>query len=828
MKTESESTSQISSRTGRYISTLTQLNLPKSKEVPKDLKSVLILEDQAGVGRVLQSLLEERGIQVLSVTLKPGGKRSKHVLRCSTFREFSEDFSRLSYSFDTLIQLNTLDCTTSLLDLSVQDRERILKTQIYGSLFFMRVVAEMKKAKNNFPQRFMVSTNRGGHFGLRASVPFSEIQGGILGMIRTFSQEVSGIENRVVDFDAKWDRNAIAQALMNELFCENAPQEVGYRDGKRWSQFVLKEDLKPSSQAPLLDTRDVILVSGGARGVTPRLLEDLAKKVPATYLLLGRSAHTLPEELKGSLDLQEPKNANDLKKEIFSILSSRPKPPHPKEVQALSNQVQAYQEIENNLRILRETGARVEYLSLDISDTKSVRSQLPEIEKEFGTITGLIHAAGVLRDGLIETKSENELESVLAPKIDGLLSLLDSGLSKTLRVVCLFSSVAGRFGNPGQADYAAANQILSHLALSQSSANSLCRWIALDWGALEGGMVTKEIAEVFQARGIDLVPLDDAAMAFEKEVLDSCEGSSEIILAPKSSPTLGAKESIPASPVEWEQKLSIHDHFYLKDHVLAEPVLPMAMGMDFMAQASLKVFPHLYFQGIRDLKVFQKISFLEDDQTLVFVVQPLNGSRGLEARVEIFSKDDERTRPRYRAIVELGTRKPLIPSFTIPDGLGFKKFSAPLEELYDQYLFHGKSLRSIAEVSGHSEFGIEGVLKPSKPDEMIQSPILRSWSCDPRILDGMAQLGLIWLGTHKGCIGIPQGLKHYQQFMDFPQEPVRCYVQVAKSGLEKSAIELDFWILSEESQLIAHGQGWEAIFHDSLNAYTTRGKRMAG
>ena len=672
-----------------------------------------------------------------------------------------------------------------------------------------------------------MSTSRGGHFGLKSQSPFCEAQGGILGLVKTFNQEVSGMDVRVIDFDPKSNREAIASALLDELFTKDEPLEVGYFGSKRWTQSVVREELSGEVHSSVVFTpEDVFLVTGGARGVTPHLIRNICSRVPATFLLVGRSDHAVPDELRGHEGLLGLKDMAQLKKEIFTLLSTRGKTT-PREVQRLCERVRAYQEIEENLITLRKTGARIEYLALDISHPDQVRLAIPKIQEKYGKITSLIHAAGVLKDGLLETKTEKELEAVLAPKLDGLFSLLDAGISNQLRLICLFSSVAGRFGNPGQADYAAANQILSHIALSRNKANPLCRWIALDWGALEGGMVTPEIADAFLARGIELLPLKDAATAFEGLLLDDRTEYAEVVLGPSKSPSLGSHETMPQKSIELEKTFSIHDHFYLKDHVLAEPVLPMAMGLDLIVQAAKNVFPDLFFHGIRDLKVYQKIAFPEDEQRLIFTVRTLDQNWGITAQVEIFCAQDDRSRPRYRAVVDLGTRKQTVPAFKIPDGLGFKRFEIELENLYDQYLFHGSSLRSIEEISGHSEFGIEGILKSSNPEDLIKNPTQKNWNCDPRILDGMAQLGLIWLGTHKGCIGIPQGLKNYRQFANFPQESVRCYVQISESHTAKSTIDLDFWILSSESQVIAHGQGWEAVFHDSLNAYTTRGKRMA-
>ena len=741
--------------------------------------------------------------------------------------EFFEDLGRLDSDFDAIVQLDPLQNSKSLLAQTPEEREKLLRTQIHGTLFLMQALHRRLQSPPDRPLRFLSATLRGGHFGLSPSAPFSEIQGGIVGLVRTLALEVPEISSRVVDFDGEWNRNAMAQALLNELLSDSAPVEVGYKDGQRWTQIAMKQPLtEPLTESAALDSKDVILVSGGARGVTPHLLEKLAAAVPATYLLIGRSTHKIPPEVAAVPEVLDIEDPGKLKSRLFQELSARGDAPTPRELQNLAWKIQSYLEIEKNLVRLRATGATIDYLSLDITDASSVESGLAAVQSKYGSITGLIHAAGVLHDGRIETKSQAELDSVLAPKLMGLLSILDTEVSKSLRFVCLFSSVAGRFGNPGQADYAAANQILSHLAISRGGNDSSCRWIALDWGALDGGMVTEEIARAFRARGIELLPLEDAANAFCNELLGIPTQQHEIILAPSSSPTLGVEDRFEIFPVEWDQKISIHDHFYLKDHVLAEPVLPMSMGLDLMVHAALRVFPSLHFQALHNLKVFQKISFEKEEQTLRFRITPQEAQENLRAIVEILVKGDPEGRPRYRGIVEMGTQSMKPPTLKVPEELGTKELGLSMDELYDRYLFHGKSLRCLKEIRGHSEFGIEALIETSRPEDLIQSPGICSWNCDPRVLDGMAQMGLIWLGAHQGCIGIPQGLGKYTQYAPFPDDPVRCYVQIAEIATQKSIALMDFWIFSKDSQVLAHGQGWEAVFHENLNSYTTRGKRM--
>ena len=109
-------------------------------------------------------------------------------------------------------------------------------------------------------------------------------------------------------------------------------------------------------------------------------------------------------------------------------------------------------------------GARVEFKQVDVSDREQVKALMEGIREECGGLHGIVHSAGVLRDGFIVKKSEEELEQVLAPKVAGLVNLDEASRGQELECFVLFSSTSGALGNVGQADYAAANAFMDAYA----------------------------------------------------------------------------------------------------------------------------------------------------------------------------------------------------------------------------------------------------------------------------------------------------------------------------------------------------------------------------
>ncbi|MFE9722738.1 SDR family NAD(P)-dependent oxidoreductase [Streptomyces sp. NPDC005794] len=137
--------------------------------------------------------------------------------------------------------------------------------------------------------------------------------------------------------------------------------------------------------------------------------------------------------------------------------------------------------------------ARVEYTRLDVADADGVEAYLAGVRREHGAIHGIIHSAGVLRDGFVSHKSAEELREVLAPKTAGTLNLDAASKDDALDFFALFSSTAAVTGNVGQSDYAAANAFLDAFAHHRGGlvAQGLRsgRSLSLNWPLwAEGGM----------------------------------------------------------------------------------------------------------------------------------------------------------------------------------------------------------------------------------------------------------------------------------------------------------------------------------------------------
>ena len=113
---------------------------------------------------------------------------------------------------------------------------------------------------------------------------------------------------------------------------------------------------------------------------------------------------------------------------------------------------------------LPHSGGRLSYRQVDLDDLHQVRQLVDGIRQQYGRLDGILHCAGVTADNFIVRKTDDELRRVLAPKVSGTYNLDQASRDVELDFFVLFSSIAGAFGNPGQADYAAANAFMDRFA----------------------------------------------------------------------------------------------------------------------------------------------------------------------------------------------------------------------------------------------------------------------------------------------------------------------------------------------------------------------------
>ena len=346
----------------------------------------------------------------------------------------------------------------------------------------------------------LTATALGGRLGLAMNGHDPLAAGGLAGLTKTMAKEWPAARVRCVDLDPGEDASALAAHLVAELGSEDDLVEVGWDRGARVRLDPVADAVEVDAVPLDLDREAVVLLTGGARGITARVARALAERHAPTLVLLGRSPRPSGSEPKA---LAAARTEVELRAALVELGQAKT----PGEAGRLARRILADREIRMTLAALEATGAGVEYHSVDVRDPVAFGAVLDDVLARHGRLDLVIHGAGVNEDKLLRHKTEESFRRVFDTKVTGALTLAER-LPPEPRLV-FFSSIASAFGNRGQGDYAAANDVLDKLAHALDG-HRAGRVISVNWGPWAGGgMVTPELEAEYGRRGIGLIDPED-------------------------------------------------------------------------------------------------------------------------------------------------------------------------------------------------------------------------------------------------------------------------------------------------------------------------------
>ncbi|MBM7774900.1 acyl transferase domain-containing protein [Actinokineospora baliensis] len=349
---------------------------------------------------------------------------------------------------------------------------------------------------------------------------------GLRGLVRSVHQEHPALLVRLVEITPGMPPAALAQVLAAELADHAELPVVRHVDGQRYAFDVVEAQLAGGESALGFDRDSVVLVIGGARGITARCCAALAAATGCHLELAGRTPW--PPE---SAPPPELATADEVALRAAFAAEGRPLA----EVDRAVRQFLAQREVTATVAQVRAVGGRVDYRSVDVRDGAAVRQLVKDVHARHGRLDGVVYAAGILDDRLMLQKDDASFHRVFSTKVDGARALLDALAETGIRpgVTVLFGSVSGVFGNRGQVDYAAGNDALETLGTA-FAASSGCRVLTVHWGPWapvgeHAGMVSAELARDLDRRGIGLIDPDAGAESLVRELADGGQDSRAVV-----------------------------------------------------------------------------------------------------------------------------------------------------------------------------------------------------------------------------------------------------------------------------------------------------------
>ncbi|MCI0332590.1 MAG: type I polyketide synthase [Planctomycetes bacterium] len=497
----------------------------------------------------------------------------------------------------------------------------------------------------------------------------------------------------------------VAEAAAASGYVEAHYDALGSR---RVPVLRLLADDSLSGPAPL-GAGDVLLVTGGGKGIAAECALDLAKRYGVRLALLGRS---------------------------------RARPPGAKDADGSTDP-----QLDENLLRFSAAGVSYCYVSADVTDAAGVRAAIEEIERTLGPVTAVLHGAGGNVPQSLRTLDESAARATLAPKINGLSNILAAVDPARLRLLVTFGSIIARTGLHGEADYALANEWLTALTEDWRADHPHCRCLAVEWSVWSGVGMGERLGRIDALRRQGITPIGpDEGVRILRQLITATappltpprngEGNQVAVVVSGrfgDPPTLRHEQPdlpllrfleqprlhVPGVELICDVTLSLGADPYLRDHAYRDtPLLPAVMGLEAMAQVSKTLAGAAAPPNFEDVELSRPITIPTSGNRVIRLAALVRGP----GKVEVVLRSDETgfQADHFCATCRFNTTTTATPE----SGAFASHFAAsgnvtpllnlnPRQDLYGQILFHrGRFQR----VEGYRQLSATRCLAEVSPD----------------------------------------------------------------------------------------------------------------
>ena len=459
-------------------------SFPTWKQVPAPADSLqanllnaphcwLLFLDRYGLGTHLATRLQQQGQQI--ITVQPGEAFSRldkqnYTLRPGTLADYNELLTNLAR--EQLLPSQVVHLWTFH---SSEEAASVSSTLQHGLYSLIALAQALGDQSVEHCTIHVITSQAQDVLGSECINP---IQATVTGPCRVIPQEYVNLDCRAIDVPLSSIESGRIAELRDQLFAElttGADEAiVALRNGRRWIQHFEPLPLSErQGKSPRLRQGGVYLITGGLGGIALGLADYLARTYQAKLILTTRQA--LPPRAQWP-----------------SLLN------HTGEAAVVKQKIRQVQELE-------AAGAEVLLVQADVTNEEQMHAAISQALATFGALHGVLHAAGVPGEGLIQLKTVEQTERVLAPKIQGTLVLEKVLRDQKLDFLVLFSSMTSiTGGGPGQVDYCAANAFLDAYAHQHEREHGLTvaiAWGEWQWNAWENALAgyNVEAQEYFRA-----------------------------------------------------------------------------------------------------------------------------------------------------------------------------------------------------------------------------------------------------------------------------------------------------------------------------------------
>jgi NAD(P)-dependent dehydrogenase (short-subunit alcohol dehydrogenase family)/acyl carrier protein len=737
---------------------------------------VVIAADRGGVSESLAEELKQQGVEVLRLT---------NLAHAESLVDQLEKWLAAG-PVQGVYWLPALDNEGSLEHMGTAAWHDALQVRVKALYAVMRKLYKRVAA----PVTFLVSATRmGGQHGYDEAGALAPMGGAVTGFTKTYRRERPEALVKAVDIEPEGAASQIAELLLGETLRDPGAVEIGYKNGLRWTVGLQEQPADDGQPGLTLDEASVFVVTGAAGSIVSAITADLATASGGTFYLLD----LVPEPDPNDPDLARFTNDKDnLKRDLFARIQARGERATPALVEKELAALERAQAALSVIRAVQAAGGTARYFSVNLADADGVAKVIEQVRKERGYIDVLVHAAGLERSHFLPDKDPREFDLVFDVKADGWFNLLHAIGNMPLRATVAFSSIAGRFGNGGQADYSAANDLLCKYTSSFRTTRSQTRGIVIDWTAWGGiGMATRgSIPKMMELAGIDMLP-PEAGIPLIRRELTTGGTCGEVVIGQRlgallnewdetgglDTTALAASTKTPGtqgpmdgaitgmgiySGLTMETTLDPAAQPFLYDHRIdGTPVLPGVMGIEAFAEAAVCVHPGWHIEAIEEVNFLAPFKFYKDEPRTV-TIRAVISQQGdkvvadcrLIGRRQLTNAPQPQDTTHFTARVRIG-KQPVAPAMCAAPRLSTGAI-VDAAHIYRVY-FHGPAYQVLERawwdgqrMIGEMAKGLPGNHKPA------DLPTLMA----PRLIELCFQTAGIWeMGTNSR-MGLPQHLEN--------------------------------------------------------------------
>ncbi|MFM2061661.1 MAG: hypothetical protein RLZZ507_1331 [Cyanobacteriota bacterium] len=425
------------------------LNINISQQKPNfQLSHWLIFADSTGLGKTLMTQLQNQGHECSLVYRGDtycSHERGIYHINPEHPQEFAQLYQEIIETsilpVQRVIHLWSLDEACEQ-DLTISALE---SAQLWGCGSVLHLLqAIVKNSKNTLPQLWLIT--RGSQPVLSNTKQIAITQSSLWGLGRVISFEHPQMWGGLIDLDPQ-SSEVEAEILLQLLADDQKEDHLALRDRKPYIARLVKKSL-PEFEPLLLRSDATYLITGGLGALGLHTAEWMVSKGAKHLVLISRHQPSEPARIK--------------------------------------------------IEHLEQVGASIHVLCADISVKQDVVKILEQVQTSLPPLLGVIHAAGVLDDGMMQHQSWERFTQVMRPKVNGAWYLHQFTQHLFLDFFVCFSSTASLLGSPGQGNYAAANAFMDGLAHYRRQLG--LPGLSINWGAWsQSGMATR-VASQYQSR----------------------------------------------------------------------------------------------------------------------------------------------------------------------------------------------------------------------------------------------------------------------------------------------------------------------------------------